>query len=356
MHADPNSSKITVIVPVHNAAGTLRQCVHALKEQTDSNYEVIVVDDHSNDDSPHICKESGFKVLRLAVNKGQAVARNAGVKEATGQIIAFVDSDVVVPPDWLARYRQLLNKYQDADMICSGYSENVGNDKPAMFAFYESVYRRMKIPMYISSSTSSNCIIYKEAFDEVGGYPEYYIKPKKNVAEQKAVATTEDSELGFLLSVKGKKIVWSHDNPVRHYFRKTWGGYIKQQAGFSRYAVLSLFKFPKKIYSIPIYGGEKITPNLAIASVMVSALFIPFFGVSAISVACSVIIEIVCILSVYILNRGFIGYLKVNMKDCSYPQLLFWIAVSRIAWLYGVILGVKDGCVMWWYNRTKGIA
>lgn len=345
---NPKLSKISVVVPIYNSAHTLSQCLQALKNQTDSNYEVIVVNDCSIDDSLRICKESGFKTLSLATNKGQAVARNEGVKNSSGEIIAFVDSDAVVPPDWLEKYRQLLTTHKDADMICSGYKENIADTQPALFAFHEASYRRLDIPHYISSSTSSNCIIYREAFEEVGGYPEYYLKTKGGGANQKAVATNEDAELGFLLSEKGKKIIWSHDNPVKHYFRNSWSGYLKQQIVFSRYAILSLFKFPKMFFSKDIYSKEKITLQLAIVLIMALAIL----GLLFIQIGTSITVFMGTsgLLILYFLNRKFIRYLKNNMKDYPASRLFFWLLVSRVCWLYGVTLGLKDGCYMLWNN------
>lgn len=113
--------RISVIVPVHNAHRTLAQCLESLERQTDPGYEVIVGDDQSTDDSREIAKSiserAGFRLVELAVNKGQAVARNEGAKVATGEILAFVDANVVVPDDWLVRYRRLLDELCDVPAL-----------------------------------------------------------------------------------------------------------------------------------------------------------------------------------------------------------------------------------------------
>lgn len=345
-----DSMKISVVVPVYNAARTLRPCLQALKDQTDSNYEVIIVDDASSDISAEIYREFDFKVIRLEKNKGQAIARNEGVKNASGELIAFVDSDVIVSENWLKKYRMLLSLYADADMICSGYGTSVNSDEPALFAFYETLYRRLNISLYIDSSTSSNCILYRKSFEEVGGYPEYYLSTKER-DNRKAVATNEDGELGFLLSAKGKKIVWSADNPVSHYFRDSWKGYLKQQVGFSSYAVLSVFKFPGILNSGTIYNDEKIMPQLVLAFMIIFSTLGLFLGPAGVLI--TIFIMLSSLACFYFLNKKFILFIKSNMKEFSFPHLFFWIVLSRFAWLYGVTLGLKNGLIMLWNNTFK---
>lgn len=88
---------ISVIVPVYNVENYMRQCVNSLLNQTLSNIEIILVDDGATDTSPKICDDyarrySGVKVIHKS-NGGLGSARNAGMKEARGKYIGFVDSD-----------------------------------------------------------------------------------------------------------------------------------------------------------------------------------------------------------------------------------------------------------------------
>ena len=111
--------KISVIVPVYNVEPYLIKCVESILSQTHHNLEVILIDDGSTDNSGNICDEFQKKDNRVVVihqvNKGQAVARNVGLDIATGDWIAFLDSD-----DWInaQMYEILLSlaiKY-DADI------------------------------------------------------------------------------------------------------------------------------------------------------------------------------------------------------------------------------------------------
>ena len=92
---------LSIIIPVYNVAEYLTQCLDSVYSQIRDNYEVILVDDGSTDDSGLICEEYNLKYPQTIVvhkeNGGLSDARNAGIKVASGQYIYFIDSD-----DWLA--------------------------------------------------------------------------------------------------------------------------------------------------------------------------------------------------------------------------------------------------------------
>lgn len=113
---------ISVIVPVYNAEPTLRRCLDSLLAQTFENYEIIVVDDGSTDATPAICdsyavKNPIIKVLHQS-NKGVSAARNAGLEMASGEWIAFCDSDDSVKPEWLS---SMAVQTPNAEMVVCGY-------------------------------------------------------------------------------------------------------------------------------------------------------------------------------------------------------------------------------------------
>ena len=93
---------VSIVVPVHNVAEYVGDCLESLRTQTYRNIEVIVVDDGSSDDSGVICDAIGATDARLKVvhqvNAGLSAARNAGIEMAKGEWIAFVDSDDTVSP------------------------------------------------------------------------------------------------------------------------------------------------------------------------------------------------------------------------------------------------------------------
>lgn len=98
---------ISVIVPVYNVEQYLRQCIDSILAQTYTNFELILVDDGSPDDSGIICDEYAQKDRRVIVihqdNAGAASARNAALDVAEGKYIAFIDSDDLIHQKYLER-------------------------------------------------------------------------------------------------------------------------------------------------------------------------------------------------------------------------------------------------------------
>ena len=94
---------VSVIVPVYNARQDLDLCLNALLSSSYQHLEILVVDDASTEDPAPIAREKGIPVFRLGVQSGPAAARNLGVRHAKGEILVFVDSDVVVKANSIER-------------------------------------------------------------------------------------------------------------------------------------------------------------------------------------------------------------------------------------------------------------
>ena len=105
---------ISVIVPLYNTGDYIEECLQSFLRQTYSNFEVILLDDASTDNSPDICKkyvekDSRFRYYRFEKREGQGCRRNYALRNlAQGQVVAFVDSDDVVADDMLEVAYQLL--------------------------------------------------------------------------------------------------------------------------------------------------------------------------------------------------------------------------------------------------------
>jgi GT2 family glycosyltransferase len=102
----------SVVIPTYNRAGLLEQALASVFAQELTDYEVIVVDDGSTDETQAVLARYGERVRALRQeNQGQGAARNLGIQHATGEYVAFLDSDDVWFPWSLATYREALDMY-----------------------------------------------------------------------------------------------------------------------------------------------------------------------------------------------------------------------------------------------------
>lgn len=105
----------SIIVPVFNTQKYLQKCLESIRKQKYNNFEVILIDDGSSDNSPEICdsytkKDSRFSVIHKA-NEGQGVARNIGLTRAKGEFIIFVDSDDYIDENLLGYLSGIIKLY-----------------------------------------------------------------------------------------------------------------------------------------------------------------------------------------------------------------------------------------------------
>lgn len=116
---------ISFIVPIYNVEKYLNRCVDSILNQTNKDFEIILVDDGSTDSSGELCDQyakidSRITVLHKA-NGGLSDARNAGLKIASGNYIAFVDSDDWIEPTLVEEISKVQLKYPQSEVIVFGY-------------------------------------------------------------------------------------------------------------------------------------------------------------------------------------------------------------------------------------------
>jgi len=113
----PKPPLVSVVIPAYNAAEFLADALLSVRRQDHAPLEIIVVDDGSTDTTPQLIARLGADVISLPqVNRGPAAARNRGLQEARGEIIAFLDADDVWPEGTLARQLASLAARPEADV------------------------------------------------------------------------------------------------------------------------------------------------------------------------------------------------------------------------------------------------
>ncbi len=162
----------TVIVPNYNHAQSLPLCLAAIKQQTYSPLEVVVVDDASTDDSVRIAESAGVTVLRNERNSGPSVARNRGAEWASGEFLFFVDSDGALAPDAVANAVALLEANPDLGAVCGiDDAEPLSNDsRVEEYRALQHHYWCVASQGEVSFLFSAMCAIRAKVFHEVGPF------------------------------------------------------------------------------------------------------------------------------------------------------------------------------------------
>ena len=113
---------VSIVVPIYNVAPYLPRCLDSILSQTYKNFEAILVNDGSTDDSRKICEEYARKDKRLILtnkkNGGLSSARNAGIEKASGSYITFVDSDDYIDDDYVSTLLETATKYGSDISAC----------------------------------------------------------------------------------------------------------------------------------------------------------------------------------------------------------------------------------------------
>jgi len=212
-----DTSDISVIIPSHNAAQHLPECLRCLRESSVAPLEVIVVDDCSTDNSSEIARQFGASVVSTGRRSGPARARNLGAKLARGRILFFLDADVCVHSDTVERVAEAFAGDSELDAVIGSYDDSPGCQdflsqyKNLMHSF---VHQTAK---HEAGTFWSGCgAIRKDVFMQFGGFDESYDRP-----------AIEDIELGYRLRGAGRKILLDRYIQVKHLKRWTFWGLIK---------------------------------------------------------------------------------------------------------------------------------
>lgn len=225
---------ISVIIPAKNEEKYIMNVFDGLKEQRFKNFEVIVIDGGSTDNTVKIASQYGKVIIDR--KKGIGTARNIGARYANGRILVFLDGDTKPSKELLSAYIKLLK----GDVVAATGPilplEKVNLRTRIGFKFVSILFVKLAILIGRPSIVGSNFAVQKNAFEKINGFDEKLI-------------TYEDWDLSKRLSTLGK-IIFINEAVVYTSIRriKKWGmfGFFVYHVGnMIRY---NLFKHPKEYY------------------------------------------------------------------------------------------------------------
>ncbi|PZD74211.1 Putative mycofactocin biosynthesis glycosyltransferase MftF [Acaryochloris thomasi RCC1774] len=198
--------KLSVIVPVHNGGDGFRRCLASLTEFAPPGTEIIVVADGESDSSWKLADEFGTRLIRLPESRGPAVARNSGAAVAEGDILFFVDADVVVHPDTMSKVLQAFEHNASLSALIGSYDDSPGASN--FLSQYKNLFHHYNHQLGNEEASTfwGACgAIRRPIFEKVGGFDEKYRRP-----------CIEDIELGYRLKRAGYQIGLEKDIQVKH--------------------------------------------------------------------------------------------------------------------------------------------
>jgi glycosyltransferase involved in cell wall biosynthesis len=213
----PGAPSISVIVPVYSGGEDFRRCLLALTEAEPPPSEIIVIVDGNDDRAVQLARSFGVRANRTSVRRGPAFARNLGAQMASGELLFFVDADVLVSPGVMGQVAAAFAAEPELAALFGSY-----DDAPAATNFlsqYKNLFHHYvhQIGNEESSSFWAGCgAIRRQVFVAVGGFHEGYAQP-----------AIEDIELGYRLNRAGYKVRLHKALQVKHLKRWEAGSLLK---------------------------------------------------------------------------------------------------------------------------------
>ena len=216
-----NCPSVSIIIVNYNGKEFLRQCLLTLLDTDYPNFEVVVVDNASTDESIKenediFGSDSRIKIVENNINLGHAEGCNIGARVTTGRYIVFLDSDIEFSSkNWLSELVKAIEKDEKIgvaqakillaeDKSCSDYVCITVDALGTWAANYGSKEKLFKEKFEILAASSGCCIIRREVFDQAGGFdPDYFIYD-------------DDTDLSLRVRLMGYRVIFVSTSVVIH--------------------------------------------------------------------------------------------------------------------------------------------
>ncbi|MDJ0679755.1 MAG: glycosyltransferase family A protein [Xenococcaceae cyanobacterium MO_167.B52] len=199
---------ISVIIPVFNDQKRLKSCLAALEKQTypQDNYEVIVVDNGSDQSLESVIKEFSQAKLTYCAVPGSYAARNHGISLAQGEIIAFTDSDCIPNSNWLQAGVKHLSTTDNCGLVAGKIEMFYRKpDCPTAVELYDDVtfFNQKRYAQEQNYGATANVFTYKSVFEQVGLF-------------NAQLKSGGDKEWGQRVAAQGYGVVYGEDSAIAH--------------------------------------------------------------------------------------------------------------------------------------------
>ncbi|MEK6672465.1 MAG: glycosyltransferase family 2 protein [Nitrospirota bacterium] len=316
---------ISVIIPNYNGASTIKECLDSVFSSSHDNFEVIVVDDCSEDNSVEVISRYPCRLVRLEKLSGAAYARNAGAYHSRGEALFFTDADCLVMENTLANAAKTISDMEDPVIIGGTYTIVPADNH--FFSRFQSVFinysetKNMHNPDYIATHAM---VINSKAFRQSGGF------------SGESLPILEDVEFSHCMRKKGFRLIMSPDILVRHIFDYTLARSLANAFRKSMYWTIYSLK-NRDILNDSGTASRELKTNVVLYFV---SLMLLISGILSRTFILHSLLPVIFLLNITINNRLLDAFYKTGGIKFSVAASLYYIFVYPLAVGTGVISGL----------------
>jgi glycosyltransferase involved in cell wall biosynthesis len=301
-------NKISVVLLTYNSRETIEKCLNSLKDQTNRNFDILIVDDNSTDNTLEIIKkkEKDYFLNITYLKNGKhniSIGRNIGIKNAKTDYVAFLDSDAYADKNWIKNILSAFNKDKTLALIGG-----------------------KALPIYSNKFSYAISITYKTISDltrkglwQIGGCNFVIDKSKlKNIYFDEQFIHCEDAEYSYRLEKMNKKYTYDPLIKVNHEGRSNPKAFFIQQYKYGIWELFFNFYSKKKIRLLALF------PAILIISTIIFSFLTPYFLLA---------LPFICFL------ESILVLLYNREKIFLFPEIFLGWLIKNVGWGLGTIKG-----------------
>ncbi|MDD5195803.1 MAG: glycosyltransferase family 2 protein [Candidatus Omnitrophica bacterium] len=312
--------RFSIIIPAYNAQNTLRACLEAVFSSSTCDFEVIAVDDGSTDQSLAIAKNYSCRIIPSPQNQGPAHSRNTGVAVSAGEILVFIDSDVLIKNDTLSIIDKSFQDNKDLAALTGMLS------KECPINNFSSQYKNLYMHYIFNKCPESIDFLYGSIIA---------IKKEHFLPFDETFRITDDTELGQRYNKLNKKIILNHELEVTHLKHYNLASLIRNDFWVPFWWAKSFLKY--KGYTTFIskrgFSHSSLRQFLTICFSYLFILFLFFMPAKIISLSIFIFI--------FLLNRDYLLFLNAEKGTLFALGAVFFIMFDSLIMGAGVFIGLS---------------
>lgn len=325
-----SSPLVSVVIPVKNGAQYLDACLRSITRSRYPHVELIVVNDHSEDASVQIAEQYKCIILHAAGETGANHARNLGAQAAHGDILIFVDADIILERDAIMAIVELLQE-DGHDAVVGLYTTKHRHE--SFVSQYKNLWVRysyLKSPPAIDWMFGAISGIKRKAFEALGGFD----------ANLMSIHGNDDIEFGKRLALNKLNIVLSMDVEVEHLKNYSLSSFIKNEfyrsIGFAELAT----RLGETVGSFS-RGFANVYPTFILSVLLAPILLVVALGTAANYVSST---PLLIVAGIYVLlNIRFLNYLEQVRGLFAMIAMVPILLLDHLVCFVGSVIGVVRG-------------